>query len=309
MEVLLLTNTFDGSSDIISGILKKRKIKFLRWNIDLWNKYEIYFDQKYFKITDPLNKSISSKNKLKILWRKPFTDLIHSNSFQKCNEDDIQYARNEIKMIISSIMAMTRDKVKHFIDPIDDQRLPKLKQLKIAKKYFDILPYEFSIINRKKKFKKAITKPLNNAQVGDKVLYASQINQDSLLRPYPWFVQEGLFGGRDITCVFIKNEVFFYYCDYKRSNKTVDWRVEINKKKQSKWHPLKHKKLNFLKKNVTKLMNEFRLNYGRLDFIEFKDKFFFLECNGNGQFGWLDVIENKKNFILHNKFVDAFLND
>lgn len=309
MEILILTNSFDGSSDVIVQILKRKKFKVLRWNVDFWNKYEIYFDQNHFSVTDPLKKTISSKNNLKILWRKPFIDLMDFSKHKKCKNEDIEYAKSEMKSVIHSMMALARDSTKLFIDPIDEHRLPKLKQLNIAKKYFDILPYEFSIIKRKKKFKKVITKPLNNAQVGDKILYASQINQDDLLRPFPWFVQEGLFDGRDITCVFIKNEVFFYYCDYKRSNKTVDWRVEINKKKQSKWHPLKHKKLNFLKKNVSKLMNEFKLNYGRLDFIEFKDNFFFLECNANGQFGWLDFTENKNKFILHNKFVDAFLND
>ena len=56
-------------------------------------------------------------------------------------------------------------------------------------------------------------------------------------------------------------------------------------------------------------MNELDLNYGRLDFIEDKENLYFLEVNPNGQFGWLDFIDNDKKFKLHNKFVDAFLND
>ena len=51
-------------------------------------------------------------------------------------------------------------------------------------------------------------------------------------------------------------------------------------------------------------MREFGLNYGRLDFIEENDIFYFLECNANGQFGWLD---DKKTLYLHKKFVEAFL--
>ena len=51
-------------------------------------------------------------------------------------------------------------------------------------------------------------------------------------------------------------------------------------------------------------MKEFDLRYGRLDFIEENDIFYFLECNPNGQFGWLD---DTKTFHLHNKFVEAFL--
>ena len=56
-------------------------------------------------------------------------------------------------------------------------------------------------------------------------------------------------------------------------------------------------------------MNEFELNYGRLDFIEEQDNFYFLEVNPNGQFGWLDFIKNDNKFILHNKFTDAFLEE
>jgi len=56
-------------------------------------------------------------------------------------------------------------------------------------------------------------------------------------------------------------------------------------------------------------MKEFDLNYGRLDFIQDKEFFYFLEVNPNGQFGWLDFIYDEKKFILHNKFVDAFLEE
>ena len=76
MEVLILTNSFDGTANIIQEILKKKNIKFLRWNVDLWDKYEIYFDQDHFSITDPVSNSISSKNN---------SSLKSSNSFINFN--------------------------------------------------------------------------------------------------------------------------------------------------------------------------------------------------------------------------------
>jgi hypothetical protein len=311
MEILILTNSHDGSTNIIQEILKKKKLKFLRWNVDLWDKYEIYFDQDQFFIKDPINNSVSSKSNLKILWRKPFIDLMEfealSNDENK--EADKKYAKSEMRAIIHSIMACTRDKKKHFIDPIDEHKLPKLKQLNIAKKYFKILSYEFSILKKKISFKQSITKPLNSAEVGDKTLFTTKVNQDELSRPYPWFIQDAVTGGRDVTCVYIKGEVFFYYCEYKRGRETIDWRTEINRENQSKWFPLFNKNLEELKKNVCQLMKEFDLSYGRLDFIQDKEIFYFLEVNPNGQFGWLDFIHDDKKFILHNKFVDAFLEE
>ena len=311
MEVLILTNSFDGTANIIQEILKKKNIKFLRWNVDLWDKYEIYFDQDHFSITDPVNNSISSKNNLKVLWRKPFIDLMNFEFFKnnENKEADSNYAKSEMRAITHSIMAYSRDKKKHFIDPIDEHRLPKLKQLNIAKKYFKILPYELSLLKKKVSFQEAITKPLNNSEVGDKILYTTKVNQDELSRPYPWFIQKAVTGGKDITCVYIKGEVYFYSCEYERGSETIDWRTEINRENQSKWLPLINKNLEELKKKVCELMKEFDLNYGRLDFIQDKEIFYFLEVNPNGQFGWLDFIHDDKKFILHNNFVDAFLQE
>jgi hypothetical protein len=309
MEVLILTNSFDGSADIIQKILKKKKIKFLRWNIDLWNKYEIYFNQNNFSVTDPLNRSVSSSKDLKVLWRKPFIDLMNFDFSKKyLNKDaDNKYAKSEIKAVIHSIMAITRNKKNHFIDPLDEHRLPKLKQLNIAKNYFEILPYEFSILKKKNFFKESVTKPLNNSEVGNKILFTTKVNQNDLTRPYPWFIQKAILNGKDVTCVYINNNIYFFYCKYKRGGKNIDWRIEINTKSQSKWLPLVDKNLKQLKFKVGKLMKKFKLNYGRLDFIEQNGKYYFLEVNPNGQFGWLDLIDNNEKFLLHNKFVNAFL--
>ena len=309
MEVLILTNSFDGSADIIQKILKKKKIKFLRWNIDLWNKYEIYFNQNNFSVTDPLNRSVSSSKDLKVLWRKPFIDLMNFDFSKKyLNKDaDNKYAKSEIKAVIHSIMAITRNKKNHFIDPLDEHRLPKLKQLNIAKNYFEILPYEFSILKKKIFFKESVTKPLNNSEVGNKILFTTKVNQNDLTRPYPWFIQKAILNGKDVTCVYINNNIYFFYCKYKRGGKNIDWRIEINTKSQSKWLPLVDKNLKQLKFKVGKLMKKFKLNYGRLDFIEQNGKYYFLEVNPNGQFGWLDLIDNNEKFLLHNKFVNAFL--
>ena len=199
MEILILTNSFDGTADIISKILIDKKIKFLRWNIDLWNEYEIVFDENNFKIIDPLNNSISSINFPKVLWRKPFVDYIKTNPKYKINEIDIKFAGSEIKTVLHSIISFTRNTVGNFIDPIDEFRLPKLKQLEVAKKYFKILPYEFSIIKSHLNIENSISKPLGNPGVGDKVLYTTKVKQKDVMRPYPWFFQKVIEKGRDVT--------------------------------------------------------------------------------------------------------------
>ena len=305
MEVLILTNSFDGTSDIISRILKEKKVHFLRWNVDLWENYEIAFNEDFFEIKDTAKNKVTSKNKLKVLWRKPFIDYLDFKKNHNLRDEDKSYARTEIKNILQSILAITRsNKGLNFIDPIDEYRTPKLYQLKIAKKYFKIPSYEFSILKSKKKISNSIIKPLGNSEVGKKILYTTRVNQKKVLRPYPWFFQQAIDGGSDVTCVYICGSTYFYECDFKRDKKSIDWRKEINKKNQSKWHKLKHIKLKLLTHQTKKFMQDMNLNYGRLDFIRQKDNFYFLECNPNGQFGWLDDFEK---FTLHKKFIDCFL--
>ena len=99
------------AAKFIKEYYPEKKINFLRWNIDLWDKYEIYFDQDHFSITDPLKKSVSFKNNLKILWRKPFTDLMNFESLKDTpdKKSDSNYAKSEMKAITHSIMALERE--------------------------------------------------------------------------------------------------------------------------------------------------------------------------------------------------------
>jgi hypothetical protein len=303
MEVLILTNSMDGTSDLISDILTERKVSFLRWNIDLWSDYEIIVNKDCYCVSDPTGKTINSNNNLKLLWRKPFASYFNLSKKVTLSEEDEKFAKYQVKEILYSILALYKEKNIPFIDPVDEIIFPKLKQLEISENYFDTLPYEFSIKEKKTLIMNSITKPLATSEVGDKILYTSKLNQDEAFRPFPWFFQEGVLEGEDVTCVFIKGESFFYTCDYKRSSKNIDWRKEINTKDQSKWEALENKETKLLKNKVADFMNKLNLNYGRLDFIKKNNKYYFLECNSGGQFGWLD----DEKLTLHNKYLDALL--
>ena len=92
-------------------------------------------------------------------------------------------------------------------------------------------------------------------------MYTTKVNQDELIRPFPWFIQSSVEGGRDVTCVYIKGDIFFYYCDYNRGSNAIDWRTEINKENQSKWFVLELKDFDETKKKICNFMNELQLNY------------------------------------------------
>ncbi|MEI7999302.1 MAG: hypothetical protein WCH62_07360, partial [Candidatus Omnitrophota bacterium] len=286
-KILMLTNTVDGTADILVDKLDSMKIKVFRWNIDLWQKYKILFNDYGFKIIDPNGYEITSSEKPTLLWRKPFVDLMSFEGLELV-DTDITFAKVQVRQLLNSIVAMVNDyKGVKLIDPQAELRLPKLYQLQIAQNFFNTLPFEFSFHTSNEYIAdKYITKPLGNPALGSKIMYTVRVEPSELFRPYPWLLQKAITGGTDVTCVYINGESHFFECDYKRSDKSIDWRTEINTEGQAKWHPLVNDKLTELKKSTFNLMEKFKLHYGRLDFIREGNNFFFLECNPNGQFGW-----------------------
>lgn len=306
-KLLILTNSADGTCDSLVYLLKQRNLLFFRWNIDLWQNYEISVTPTSFTLTDPTGRKINLGDRnLFLLWRKPFINLMNFDELSVAVEDQ-NLARDQVRQWLHSVVArMMRDGRVRLVEPYADQRLPKLFQLHEAKHFFYVPQSLFSIDEKPKMFgPMMITKPLGDPSVGDgNIFYTNFINGDDLSRPYPWFVQEALVGGSDITCVYINGRSHFFECDFARSEIAIDWRTEINTESQSSWHPLLSDKIGSWSHDVSSFMTHLGLHYGRLDFILQGDRLFFLECNSNGQFGWLDETGS---LPIHSEFLDAAL--
>jgi len=307
-QILILTNSADGTCDVLAGLFKSRNLSFFRWNIDLWQHYEISFSERSITIADPTGRVVDISNpELFLLWRKPFAEQMSFDG-QPFGVDDQSMARAQIVKWMQSVVAtMLFENRVRLVEPYADQRLPKLFQLQHAVDFFAVPKSLFSINKNPDSFGPSmVTKPLGNPSVGEKsIFYTRLVDGRDLLRPYPWFVQEALVGGSDITCVYINGNCYFYECDYKRGEESIDWRVEINTQHQSKWRLIDASRCDEWADSVRGYMLRMGLHYGRLDFIFHGERLFFLECNSNGQFGWLDSADEMK---LHNEFVDAVIN-
>ena len=307
-QLLILTNSSDGTCDILLELFKSRNVPFFRWNIDLWQHYEIIYSERSISIADPVGRVVDISNPdLYLLWRKPFTEQMNFDRLP-ISADDQSIARIQIIKWMQSVVAtMLFENRVRLVEPYADQRLPKLFQLQHAVNFFSVPQSLFSVQENSNAFGASIiTKPLGNPSVGEEnIFYTRLVNGYDLLRPYPWFVQEALVGGVDITCVFINGNCHFYQCDYHRDEGSIDWRVEINTKNQSKWHFIDTSLSQKWADCVRGYMLLIGLHYGRLDFIFHNERLYFLECNSNGQFGWLDAADDMK---LHNEFVNAVIN-
>jgi hypothetical protein len=300
------TNSVDGTCDALIPLLAEKNVGLFRWNVDLWRSYEIVSTQQGMAVTDPMGKSVDlSSPEILMLWRKPLTDLMGFDA--ALSEPDQDQARAQVGQWLQAVVAfmLSAGRVR-LIEPYADRRLPKLFQLIEAHEFLEVPKSLFSVQKSPPEFgSMLVTKPLGNPEVGKgNILYTNYLNAKDLIRPYPWFVQEALLEGTDVTCVHIMGRNYFYESDFVRNKTAIDWRTEINTETQSDWHILEFPHIDSLSNAVCALMRRMKLHYGRLDFIRQKDKLFFLECNTNGQFGWLD---DPRTWNLHRRFVDAAL--
>jgi hypothetical protein len=295
------TTSTDGTCDVLVGLFEEAGVPAFRWNVDLWEHYEVRIEDDRCEFADPTGRLVDLyKDDVFLLWRKPFVELA-TESKQRLSSDNWAFAKSELRQILVLVDAIFKVRKRAaFIEPYADRRLPKLLQLKMASAFFDVPPYAFSV---RQSFidDPIIIKPLGDPQIGQKIFYTTKSSSASLLRPFPWFVQEAIVEGTDITCVYLGGEVNFFRCAFNRSPTAIDWRKEIGSEKQSSWYPIELGEE--IAESTRRLMATFDLDYGRLDFIKNGAKLYFLECNSNGQFGWLDDSELR----LHRRFAALVL--
>jgi hypothetical protein len=306
--LLIPTNSVDGTCDGLMQIARETGLPVFRWNIDLWQHYETSFDGKHFYLSDPTGRKIdATADEVFLLWRKPFTDLMNFDGLPLVAADQAQ-AKAQVGQWLQALVALMKPQRRvRLVEPYADRRLPKLYQLWQAREFFAVPPSHFSMREMPTAFgPEMITKPLGDPSVGEQnIFYTRRVDGTQLFRPYPWFMQQALIGGQDITCAYIAGRSHFYVCDYPRDADAMDWRVEINTEQQSGWRALEHPRRAEWEAAVHGYMQRTGLHYGRLDFILRDDTLYFLECNSNGQFGWLDDMET---LALHREFLAAACN-
>lgn len=306
-KLFIISNSIDATADALISLCNKNGIDHFRWNIDLWENYEINVCKNISTISvnnrwiDLINDDYLT------IWRKPFINLAETKD--PIPKSEKKFIQEQFNAWLHYICAITRNKKSlRLIEPLGDRLLPKLIQLSIAEKYFNTPDYCFSTMGSSLNSPEIITKPLGDPTISDgKIFYTTKVNKETLYHPYPWLTQTAIIGGSDITCVHILGKNYFYRSAYQRDESSIDWRTEINSEHQSTWSRVPHNQIEQWDKATNLFMNETKLKYGRLDFILTKEnELNFLECNPNGQFGWLD---DPANLELHEAFFNAILSE
>jgi hypothetical protein len=270
MKTLIITNSYDVTTDLLISHIGHDYI--FRLNFDLMSDYSIYIDRESFIIRSP-TREINENEINKVYWRKPFN----------MKNNLVEYESAERKQLIRSIFNILFEAGKAIlVNPYKELSIGKLMQLRIAKSYFNVPEWEM-ILNHSSNFSECITKSLSSIIQGDKVLYTTKVNTKELDLNESWHLQQYIEKEKDLTVVYINGELFAF--ELKNTSNQIDWR-EDQIAKNKNWQL--HKITSQLSNSIIKFMVKLNLNYGRLDFVIYKNEYFFLEVNINGQWAFLD---------------------
>lgn len=284
MKTLIISDSYDATTDSIIKHLGQEKI--FRLNFDLFQDYKIRIDKNGFKIESPAH-SITNSEVAKVYWRKPFSNRIPTDkNFGDFLNAEMSYIFREIY----NYCLLDRKAV--LVKPFQERNLGKAIQMRIAEKYFKIPSWGISL-NYRLPSMDLVVKSLSSEPIGNKVLYTTKINGAELDEQYPWFFQNFQNAEFDVTVVHVNGRNFAF--SLKRSLNVVDWRSEKQRYNQ-KWvlfdlpQPIN--------KGINLFMLDCGLKFGRLDFLQDKENYFFLEVNPNGQWAWLDL-DNNNGLMRH----------
>jgi hypothetical protein len=74
-RLLILTNSVDGTSDVLVHLVNRQNASFLRWNVDLWRDYRIRSTPQSTEIIASQGRHVHLEDpRLQLLWRNPFVE-------------------------------------------------------------------------------------------------------------------------------------------------------------------------------------------------------------------------------------------
>lgn len=294
--ILIITSSFDTTIDFLINKYSN-SFTFYRINLDKIDEYKISITNEDTFIENNIYGNISVGRNIKsIYFRKIFLPelLNYDQSYRN-------YMQKEIYSFIVGLADSFDGKVlskPSLLRKIEN----KTYQLHLAKKLNFLLPK--SIISNNSNYvnnniisNNWVAKPLSIGKITEDKKILTNVIQDKVsnIEFSPTYFQEKINKDYELRITYING---IFYC-VKIMSEEIDWRNDKNIKYQLIDTPLKIKDECLLFLNSTKLM------FGAFDYIVKEDKYYFLECNPNGQWLWL---ENELNLDISQKILE-YLND
>jgi hypothetical protein len=285
--LFVYTNSFDLSVDVLIKRLGNDAV--FRFNLDLWQDYQIKIDSRRIRIANLSGRAVESGDIAKFLWRKPLTNekLYPDQQFPRervYDEDELAYAMREVwnAMYYSGRAVL--------IDPLSDTIAGKLLQAQIAQRYFRVPDWDVisGAAAKNEAGQHRVVKSFTSLRTGDRsVLFTTRVDTEQLSPASPWFLQSYVPAAFDVTVVAIRDALFAFALDRAEfPSGVVDWRRARLLEPKQDW--MAHALPPEVAAAIRQFMGDMSLHYGRLDFLLSAGTYYFLEVNPNGEWGWLD---------------------
>jgi len=302
IEVLIISNKYDFSTDYVAYALQELGVSYLRINRDEFLNYSIKFLPETEELYIVLNgeKFYASNTVLKSVYYRAPTFL---RILQPIGKPEDQLYKFQWASFIRNLI--TFENALWINNPVNTYRAEnKLYQLKIAKQIGFKTPHtivsndpNLCNIDRKEKYViKTLDPGLLRINGKEAFIYTNIISGAHLLeadlRPAPVVIQEYLHPKLDIRVTVVRNKVWAVKILKQGKSISGDWRR--TKKDELEYIPID------LPENIRqlcfKLVKNFGLNFGAIDLTLCNGEYYFLEINPTGEWGWL---VNTVDFNIH----------
>lgn len=296
VNYLVVSSSIDYSSDLICYEFEHQGKNYLRINRDHFAEYEILYSLKTNCLNIEMDDStykITSDTLKSVYFRAPvFLRTGKAYSLQE------QLYRSQWSAFIRNLIIF--DKTKWVNHPVAIyQAENKLFQLKCAERLGFAVPVTFtgnSLPDCIKKNGNYIVKSLDTALFYDNgqemFTYSTVVTGCELLnaeiKSAPVIIQEFLGNKTDIRITVVGNELFAVSITKNGRKIEGDWR-------QSDKDDLTYDCIELppnMHQKILDLMSFLGLGYGAIDFALVDGRYFFLEVNPTGEWGWLASVSN-----------------
>src|SRR5450631_2313160 len=137
--LLVLTNSLDGSSDIICRLCQERDLACFRLNVDLFADYKLCWSTDGFRMEDPSGRSVSSGELTAAYWRKPHFPGDPPVERPSAGISEGQWAESQVLYIVSEMANWCRGHgILRLVEPRAERRVGKVMQMLAANRYFEV---------------------------------------------------------------------------------------------------------------------------------------------------------------------------
>jgi len=309
IDYLVISSSIDFSTDLVCYQLSQNNKRYYRLNRDEFLKHKISIDVAKKTMTiliDGIQYTVYFDKLKGIYYRSPTFLRTQPKSCLTVNE---QLMRNQWSAFLRNLIVF--NKCKWINNPVDTYRAEnKIFQLQVAEESGIKIPMTFVTnyvdfdINRDKKY---VIKSIDTALFYDfennkeMFTYSNVVSGyellESNLTSAPVIVQEFLDPKIDCRVTFIDGKLFPIQITKNQQGIVGDWRL---KKEELEYIPFILPKK--IEESLIRIMNKLHLLFGGIDLAIVNDKYYFIEVNPTGEWGWL---EDKNEMKISKAIMDA----